>query len=133
MITGAQLREARESRRWTQEQLAEAVGVTLRSIGNWERGSVPANREARIRDVLGDHLTPGGNPLTRASDLALISELARRLEARAQSGGSHGVADPEQKSAEPTPSVDADPDIALSQRSDMTLQARHKRGGGHKV
>lgn len=70
MITGAQLREARESRRWTQEQLAEAVGVTLRSIGNWERGSVPANREARIRDVLGDHLTPGGNPLTRASDLA---------------------------------------------------------------
>lgn len=101
MITGEQLRRARERRGWTQEQLAEAVGVTFRSIGNWERGEVPASREARLRDVLGDDLTPGLNPLAQASDLALISELARRLEGRAETGGSHGLADQPQKSPEP--------------------------------
>lgn len=98
MITGEQLRRARERRGWTQEQLAEAVGVTFRSIGNWERGEVPASREARLRDVLGDDLTPGLNPLAQASDLALISELARRLEGRAEQGGRDDLADHEQKS-----------------------------------
>lgn len=83
MITGQQLRTARERRGWTQEQLAKELGVTFRSVGNWERGEVPANREARIRDVLGGDLAEPGqrsNPLAAASNLALANEFVRRLE-----------------------------------------------------
>lgn len=40
----------------TQGQLAQAVGVALRTVGNWERGeTVPMNRLARLEDVL--HVT----------------------------------------------------------------------------
>lgn len=98
VITGDDLRTARERRGWTQRELADALGVTFRSIGNWERGEVPATREARIRDVLGDDLTPGGNPLARASDLALVSELARRLASRGGGGGHDDWQSEDQKS-----------------------------------
>jgi transcriptional regulator with XRE-family HTH domain len=37
----------------TQRQLAERVGVSLRTIGNWERGeTVPMARWAVLADVL---------------------------------------------------------------------------------
>mgnify|MGYP002351276966 CR=1 FL=1 len=94
MITGEQLRDARSRAGLTQEQLANQVGTTLRSIGNWERGSgVPKGREAAIRDLLGDLLMgPSSNPLAEASDVALLAELGRRLARTEQIGATDGRA-----------------------------------------
>lgn len=51
---GQRIRQARERKHMTQEQLGAAVGVSLRSIGNWERGAtVPLNRKAALEEVLG--------------------------------------------------------------------------------
>lgn len=122
MITGDEVRQARERRGWTQEQLASRLGVTQRSVGNWERGDVPAGKEARLREVLGDSLTPGGNPLAQASDLALISELARRLEART-GGQHHGVDSPAQKTDDPA-------QLPVTTRADTRLAARRASSRG---
>ena len=41
----------------TQEQAAQAAGVTLRTWGNWERSAVLApGKEAQVREVLGAYL-----------------------------------------------------------------------------
>ena len=45
----------------TQKQLADAVGVSLRTVGSWERGeSIPRNRAAMVAEVL--HLELEGRP-----------------------------------------------------------------------
>ena len=99
MITGEQLLQARQAALMAQEEVAKAVGVTLRSVGNWERGAgVPRNREALVRAVLGQFL--GGDQvsdsLSGASDLALLAELGRRLDrARMQGGSDAGNAEAE--------------------------------------
>lgn len=47
------IRQARERLRLTQGQVAEAVGVSLRTVGNWEAGTaVPRNRLGALEDVL---------------------------------------------------------------------------------
>lgn len=82
-MNGDQIRAARERKGWTQAQLATAVGVGQRTVGNWERGeTVPQNRAAMIADVLG--LTDTSNPLADLSDLELLGELTRRAVARTQ-------------------------------------------------
>jgi transcriptional regulator with XRE-family HTH domain len=50
---GAQIRRARERQRLSQEELAAKLGVSLRTIGNWERGaSVPRARREDLERVL---------------------------------------------------------------------------------
>lgn len=108
VIGGQQLRDARVRRGWTQEQLAAEVNVTLRSIGNWERSRVPANREARIRDLLGTYLDGevSGNPLASATDVALLAELGRRLDRAKRGGSTDDGRQPEaEKTPEPPPAV----------------------------
>jgi transcriptional regulator with XRE-family HTH domain len=58
---GRRIRAGRERRQWTQEQLAEAVGVkSLRTIGSWERGeTVPQNRIGALEFVLDVDLGTG--------------------------------------------------------------------------
>jgi transcriptional regulator with XRE-family HTH domain len=87
MLTGDQLRIAREKAGLTQEALAQRVGVSMRSVGNWERGEgVPRSREQRVRDALQGYW-PGESPSTRAaddlssvSDARLLAEIARRFD-----------------------------------------------------
>nr|WP_162177291.1 helix-turn-helix domain-containing protein [Actinotalea ferrariae] len=89
MISGAEIRSARERARLTQEELASRVGVSHRTVGNWERGaSVPRNREAALLSVLADHLDAGERPahLRAVSDAELLAEIARRF-ARGQEAG----------------------------------------------
>lgn len=58
LVDGNVIREARERAGMTQQQLADQVGVSLRTVGNWERGkSSPRNREGRLRQLLGQHLS----------------------------------------------------------------------------
>lgn len=47
------IRHARERAGLTQEQLADRVGVSLRTVGSWERGeNHPRNKLAVLEDVL---------------------------------------------------------------------------------
>lgn len=53
-ITGEQIKEGRERLHLTQQELATQVGVSMRTVGNWERGeSVPRSRMGAIRVALG--------------------------------------------------------------------------------
>jgi len=48
-----QIRDARLAAGLSQQQLADALGINLRTAGQWERaGAVPALRVAKLRQVL---------------------------------------------------------------------------------
>lgn len=54
---GAAIKRARERKRWTQAQLAERVGVNVKTIDNWENGRTsPRNSLGRLEQVLGIQL-----------------------------------------------------------------------------
>lgn len=93
MITGEQIKAARQRAGLTQGELAQRVGVSLRTVGNWERGeSNPRSHETVLRDALRDHLEGAEPaPLQGISDVELLAEIARRF-ARGQdtkAGGEH--------------------------------------------
>jgi transcriptional regulator with XRE-family HTH domain len=79
-VNGEQIRDARERRGWTQQELADEVGVGVRTIGNWENGHrVSRNKMGKIRELLdGDN----ANPLQVASEIELLTELMRRADVR---------------------------------------------------
>ncbi len=81
MINGTEIRAARERAGLSQGELGALVGVTLRTIGNWERGeTIPRNREAKIRQVLADQLDDRAPATLRsASDAEVLAEIARRF------------------------------------------------------
>jgi len=83
VINGTEIRAARERAGMTQGQLAHAVGVSLRTVGNWERGdTVPMNRASAVEAALAQWLNSdeGGPRLAAASDAELLAEIARRFE-----------------------------------------------------
>src|SRR5699024_10914959 len=91
MITGSDIREARNRAGLSQEELAAAVGVTLRTVGNWERSNTaPRDRLPALRSVLGDYLkaSEAQSPRLRiASDEELLAEVARRIRRTKQEAG----------------------------------------------
>ena len=55
-----QIRDARLAAGLSQQQLADALGVNLKTAGQWERtGAVPAIRMAKLRQVLPALGAPG--------------------------------------------------------------------------
>jgi DNA-binding transcriptional regulator YiaG len=53
-ISAEEIKNGRERVGMTQQNLADAVGVSLRTVGSWERGeSIPRNRAAMVAEVLG--------------------------------------------------------------------------------
>jgi transcriptional regulator with XRE-family HTH domain len=57
---GTRIRRARERRHLTQPELAEAVGVSVRAVGDWERDRRrPKNRLGALEAFLGVSLTGG--------------------------------------------------------------------------
>lgn len=61
---GQRLRDARERAGLTQQQVANEIGVSLRTVGNWERGeTVPQNRLAKLEDLLSVQLRPNAPAL----------------------------------------------------------------------
>jgi len=87
-MNGDELRTARMVADLTQQELADELHVSLRTVGNWERstGRLPRARERQIRDVVG---AVGGsaNPFDGISDMALLVELGKRLDRVARERG----------------------------------------------
>jgi transcriptional regulator with XRE-family HTH domain len=85
---GERIRSAREAHGWTQDQLAEAVGVVKRTVGNWERGRPPKQHIGAIEHALNTRLrgtptdpTDDGPTVRQAEDAELLAEFASRLAA----------------------------------------------------
>lgn len=58
LTTGESIKRARQLRRMTQRDLAEAVGVNLSSVVDWESNkSFPARNKFVIEEVLGITIT----------------------------------------------------------------------------
>ena len=96
-MDGSQMRDARVRARLTQEQLAERLGTTLRTVGNWERGGVPESRVALLRSVLSEQFAEDGPTLLGATNLELLAELAKRLSRATEDGDRHDSAAPNQR------------------------------------
>lgn len=60
MTTGDHIRGARQRLGWTQRRLADEVGVSVRAVTNWERGTgIPrGSRLANIEAVLNAQIRP---------------------------------------------------------------------------
>lgn len=83
MITGEEIRRARQRAGWSQGELAQRVGTSQRTVGNWERGDTsPSQREGSVRQALEGYLDDdraSSVSLSSASDVELLGEIARRL------------------------------------------------------
>ena len=91
-----EIREARERAGLTQEALGALLGVSMRTVGNWERGqTVPLNRLAKIREVLAGHWKDDESAdsvgLSNASDVELLAEIARRFARTTEKAGESGA------------------------------------------
>lgn len=87
-MNGDEIRRLRESRGLTQQQLAQALGVGMRTVGNWERGeTVPLNRMGMLRQYFGLDAAESDDPIRSAPDVILLAELLRRASARESATG----------------------------------------------
>jgi transcriptional regulator with XRE-family HTH domain len=78
-MDGNEIRRLREAHKMTQAQLAQVIGVGLRTVGNWETGStVPKNRLGMLRQFFGVKEDGDDDPLRAATDVTLLTELLRR-------------------------------------------------------
>lgn len=88
MTTGDQIRTARERAGFTQQQLGTMLGVSMRTVGNWERGaSVPRNKLGAIQHLLDGQAGTDAPALRDASDAELLAEIARRFARQTEGGG----------------------------------------------
>lgn len=55
---GTSVKRARERKRWTQRELAAALGVNIKTVDNWENGRTsPRNSIGALEEVLGVSLS----------------------------------------------------------------------------
>lgn len=97
-VNGEDIRRAREEMRLTQKDLAEAVGVSTKSVSNWERGqTVPRSRLGALLKFLRleQRESRAGPPLSEASDLELVQELLTRLNKHGTRGNGFTLPDDE--------------------------------------
>lgn len=98
MLTGDELRTARESAGLTQQQLGDALEVSMRSVGNWERADrVPPAAERRVRRAFSEWFGSPAAPLSSVSDAQLLAEIARRFDRGRQESDGSGNAAPTSK------------------------------------
>lgn len=77
-VMGDRLRDARERKGYTQDELAELLGRHRASISNWERGTPPRNTLGLLRKVLelDEQLNPVDAPIARPRDMEVSDLLA---------------------------------------------------------
>lgn len=76
---GTKIKRAREDLRWTQQQLADAIGVNRKTVDNWENNrTYPRSSIGALERALGVALTADAG--SRDDQLKEIEELRRRLE-----------------------------------------------------
>jgi transcriptional regulator with XRE-family HTH domain len=85
---GDRIRAAREAAGLSRDELASRAGVSSRTLGNWERGTVaPRSKLGALERVLAVRLREepaeqDGVSLAGASDAELLANLAQRLAER---------------------------------------------------
>lgn len=73
---GTRIKRARERRRWTQQELADRLGVDRKTVDNWENGrTTPRSSLGALEEVLGN-LTDGDDEATPYPDPADPVEVA---------------------------------------------------------
>lgn len=82
---GTRIKQARNELGLSQQAFAERVGVSLRTVGTWERneGRIPDTKIRRVEDVLQVPLRVGSDKvesprLNEATDAEIWDELVRR-------------------------------------------------------
>lgn len=93
---GQRIRRLREERRWSQAELGDLLGVSARTVGNWERDKwSPRSSLGALEKVFGTSLTAEeplaqddpvvraieASPLARADRAELIAHYWRLLDA----------------------------------------------------
>lgn len=104
-MNGNEIRQARERAGLTQGELGERVGVSGRTVGNWERDfSIPRNKLAKVEQVLNVREYLGKeSKLQDVSDASLLAEIARRFDegrTREKAGEGHADGSPSMNHAE---------------------------------
>jgi DNA-binding XRE family transcriptional regulator len=78
MLTGGQMKQARESLGLTQAQFGALVGEEGKTIGNWERADhIPPKKQQKVKAALRPEL-PEPKP-EAPDDVELVANLAARL------------------------------------------------------
>lgn len=78
-INAEDIKAGRERRRLTQAELADELGVSMRTIGSWERGeSIPRNRVAALIEALNLEDAPKGYAWGAEEIRARIGQLVKQ-------------------------------------------------------
>jgi transcriptional regulator with XRE-family HTH domain len=85
MITGKDLRRAREARRLSRKQAAEILNIGERTLGRWESDGIPDSGIPAVEDFI-DPARKDEPTLSEASDAEFLAEMGRRLEKSAEQG-----------------------------------------------
>lgn len=113
-MNGNEIRQARERAGLTQGELGERVGVSGRTVGNWERDfSIPRNKLAKVEQVLNvrEYLDKESK-LQDVSDASLLAEIARRFdEGRTREKAGEGNADSSPSNTQAAGSAASRPDM----------------------
>ena len=117
MISGRDLQLARSKARLSRKSLGERLGVSEKTIYNWETEGVPPASEGLVASFVAEHTVDASNPLASISDVALLAELGRRL---ARTGGQSDAGQAEAQKSD---------DLGVATREDVTLAARTPRRG----
>jgi transcriptional regulator with XRE-family HTH domain len=83
MITGKDLRRAREARRLSRKQAAEILNIGERTLGRWESDGIPESGIPAVEGFI-DPARKIEPTLSEASDAEFLAEMARRLERGAE-------------------------------------------------
>lgn len=73
---GLRLKTLREERRWSQQQLADALGVSTKTVSNWENGrNDPRSSLGAIEKLFGTSLTENhADPVEAAIRASRLAE-----------------------------------------------------------
>lgn len=98
---GTRIRRARERKRWTQQQLADAIGVNIKSVDNWENGRTsPRNSIGALEEIFGISLDSPLPPDDEDEEIIAAEARAAKILAEAEAEAAEVVAGARRRQAE---------------------------------